>query len=266
MPPIVDHGAIAQALLDALRSKISTTSGRPQTGFLDLADFKRKNLEGFVPANVLPDRLTLINHHMWDHLRGSVPHQYLDAIDEAVELAVEKLVHDGIAQRGGTIGNQTFSEGYLLLTRTGVTRAQAGEVRVARSTQDLDAFNERDFHPALVAASRDLFADGHYSSATFEGCKRLAAEVRNKSGLTTDGSPLMSTAFSVNAPILKLNNVATQTERDEQQGYMQLAMGVMLAVRNPGAHAGAGAVTRKESLEVLSVISLLLRKVDAATV
>jgi uncharacterized protein (TIGR02391 family) len=252
--------------LKALQSKITTTAGKSRTGAVALHEFKRKHLETFVPKQVLPDPLTLMNCHLWDHLRGKVPDQYLDAIDEAVELAVEKLDHDGIAQRGGTIGDQDFPRDYLLLMQTGVKRVLAGEVRVVRSTEDLDAFNDRDFHPALVAASRELFADGHYSQAIFEGCKRLAEEVRKKSGLATDGFALMATAFSANTPLLKLNNMSTQTERDEQQGYMHLAMGAMQAVRNPGAHAAAAAIDRKEALEVLSMISLLLRKVDAATV
>lgn len=265
-PELVDQGAVAQALLKALQPKITTTAGKSRTGAVALPDFKRKHLETFVPKHVLPDPYTLIHLSHWDNLGGKVPVQYLDAIDEAVELAVENLVHDGVAQRGGTIDDRTFPEDYLLLTQNGLKRVLAGEVRVARSTEDLDTFNGRDFHPALVAASRKLFADGHYSEAIFGGCKRLAEEVRQKSGLVTDGSALMATAFSANTPLLKLNNMSTQTERDEQQGYMHLAMGAMQAVRNPGAHAAAAGIDRKEALEVLSMISLLLRKVDAATV
>jgi len=265
MSELVDPATVAKLLLEALKAKM-TTRGKPQTGAVALDGFKWKNLEAFVPKEVLPDPHALVNLFLWEHLRGRVPRQYLDAVDDAVDLAIEEFVHDGIAQRGGTIGSESFPSDYLLLTRKGVQRVLAGEARVPRSTEDLDAFNYRDFHPALVAASRDLFANGHYSSAIFEGCKRLAGEVRNKSHLSTDGSALMSTAFSVNAPMLKLNKLTTQTERDEQQGYMQLAMGVMQAVRNPGAHVPAAPVDRKEALEVLSVISLLLRKVDAATV
>lgn len=266
MPHLVDQGAVAQALLEALQSKISTSSGKRRTGAVELDEFKMEVLERFVPAHALPERFELINLHMWEHLRGKVPKSYLDAMDEAVELAVETLVLQGIAKRGGTVGNLTYGENHLLLTQTGLSRVLSGQVRVIRATEDIDAFDERDFHAALVAASRQLFADGHYSLAIFEGCKCLAGEVRNKSGLNSDGSALMSAAFSANAPKLKLNNGVTVTDRDEQQGYMQLAMGVMQALRNPGAHAGASVIGRKEALEVLSLISLLLRKVDQATV
>ena len=46
----------------------------------------------------------------------------------------------------------------------------------------------------------------------------------------------MRTAFSASKPILRLNSLANQSEMDEQQGYMDLFAGVMMAVRNPRAH------------------------------
>jgi hypothetical protein len=46
----------------------------------------------------------------------------------------------------------------------------------------------------------------------------------------------MTTAFSVNKPLLAFNVLANQSDRDEQLGMMHLFEGAVLGIRNPGGH------------------------------
>lgn len=126
-------------------------------------------------------------------------------------------------------------------------------------------FRDRKFHKSLVFVAKELFVNSHYSQAIFEGCKVLENLVKKKSGLTISGVPLMQQAFSVNKPILKFNQMTDQSERDEQAGLMQIYAGVMQGIRDPKGHSIINLKDREKALEYLSLISLLLRRLDEVT-
>lgn len=88
----------------------------------------------------------------------------------------------------------------------------------------------------LRSATRKLFLDGHYARAVEEGYKCLNNTVKAKSGLSKDGNDLMNQAFSVGNPILKLNPLRTDSQKNEQVGYMLILAGCMTGIRNPRAH------------------------------
>lgn len=125
-------------------------------------------------------------------------------------------------------------------------------------------FKSRKFHKSLIFVSKRLFIDSHYSQAIFEACKVLENSVRNKSKLNLSGTPLMQQAFSANNPILKFNSMSTQSDKDEQAGFMQIYAGVMQGIRDPKGHSILNLKDRDKTLEYLSLISLLLRRVDEA--
>lgn len=50
------------------------------------------------------------------------------------------------------------------------------------------------------------------------------------------GTSLMQTVFSPKKPILKFNDMQSQTDAHEQHGTMFLYAGAILALRNPRAH------------------------------
>lgn len=137
--------------------------------------------------------------------------------------------------------------------------------KVSKPKENEKLFKERKFHKAVVFASKDLFRDGHYSQSIFESCKVLEKSVKKKSRLTLSGMPLMQQAFSANNPILKLNSMSDQSEKDEQLGFMQIYCGVMLGIRDPKGHSIINLKDREKAMEYLSLISLLLRRVDETT-
>ena len=76
---------------------------------------------------------------------------------------------------------------------------------------------------------------------------------------------LMRTAFSANAPVLKLSESESQSARDEQLGYMEIFAGSMTGIRNPRAHDHELVDETEVALEMLGLANHLMRKLDAAT-
>ena len=127
---------------------------------------------------------------------------------------------------------------------------------------NLRLFNDRKLHKSVAFAAKKLFKDGHYSQAIFEACKLLNKKVQEKSGLEEDGKKLMLKAFSVNNPLLKLNENSTQSDKDEQEGFMHLFAGVIQGVRNPKGHELMNLEDPYRTLDYLSFISLLFYRLD----
>jgi uncharacterized protein (TIGR02391 family) len=114
-------------------------------------------------------------------------------------------------------------------------------------------------HPTIQQAAGSLFATGHYRQALLDAYIAVDNAVREKSQLTGSGTRLMEVAFSPGNPVLKIGD-----SPDEQQGFMALFRGAMLAIRNPKAYSLNGTHDAQRALEWLSFASVLLRNLDEA--
>jgi uncharacterized protein (TIGR02391 family) len=122
-----------------------------------------------------------------------------------------------------------------------------------------------NLHPRIADVASDLLSDGYAWEAVFAASKALVNYVKERSGRhELDGTGLMRTVFSKNNPILAFNELADQTDLDEQEGMMHLFEGVVLGVRNPGGHAFPEG-PKQRAIEYLSLISLLAFRVQEAT-
>lgn len=119
-------------------------------------------------------------------------------------------------------------------------------------------------HPHVRSVAEPLLTGGHGDNAVEEACKTLAQRVREMSGLGTDGTALMNAALTPNAPKIRLNLLISESDRSEQQGFMGIAAGLMLAARNPRAHRPAGDYDEDEILDLLAAVSLVHRRLDTA--
>jgi uncharacterized protein (TIGR02391 family) len=123
-------------------------------------------------------------------------------------------------------------------------------------------FDERNIHTEISAVSIKLFDDGHFSQATFEAFKFLDKKVKKISGVNETGFKLMMAAFNEKEPKIKLNELKTTSDTDEQLGYRYIFAGSMTAIRNPRGHELV--VDQIDTcLDHLSVASVLLRKLEA---
>jgi uncharacterized protein (TIGR02391 family) len=123
----------------------------------------------------------------------------------------------------------------------------------------IQIFNAMQFHNKVVEASRKLFKDGHYRDAIYRAFVEVNNFVKDKANSQLDGKRLMSTVFSLDNTVIKINSLRTQSDRDEQEGFMFLFMGAMEGIRNPKAHENIIQNDPYRTLEYLGLASLLMK-------
>ena len=167
-----------------------------------------------------------------------------------------------------------FSSGEEIASAMGNILRSLGEAgyevrRVAppgAASQSQDRFEELVTDRQLRQVSGALFRDRHYARAVEEAFKYLNNAVKETSELATqDGAALMRSAFSAHSPVLFLNASQSQSERDEQLGYMEIFAGSMTGIRNPRAHDHHLTDEQDVALELLVLANHLMRKLASAT-
>ena len=119
------------------------------------------------------------------------------------------------------------------------------------------------FHPRIAKASRSHFRSRKYGDAIFAAFRCIEVLVKEKSGVhNRRGQSLMSIVFNENRPIIKLNRLETDFEKDEQMGFRFIYMGSMTGIRNPKAHAEIEQKDPYKTLEYLSLASLLAKRLE----
>ncbi len=132
---------------------------------------------------------------------------------------------------------------------------------------DPHPFETRNIHPELPSKVRSLFDDGHWEQAVFEAFKYIEKEVKRISALRgKSGYALMMDAFNEANAKVRLNELVTESEIDEQRGYKSIFAGASAGIRNPRGHEVDIGDTPDEALDYLALASLLLRRLDAAGV
>ncbi len=122
----------------------------------------------------------------------------------------------------------------------------------------------------VLAFCRPELLDGNYFHAVFEATKSVAQKIRDRTGLTTDGQALVEEALGIRnnrTPMLAWNSLATDTDRSEHRGVALMISGSFAYFRNLPAHVpkiGFRNVTEDEALELLTIVSFLHRRLDAA--
>lgn len=124
-------------------------------------------------------------------------------------------------------------------------------------------FDERNIHPRIGNVSLRLFDDGHYSAAVFEAFKLLESTVKGLSKIRgKNGHNLMMQVFNEENPKIKLTELKTDSEVDEQFGFRHIFAGAMSAIRNPRGHEVGNIDTPEQCLDYLGFASMLLRRLS----
>lgn len=128
---------------------------------------------------------------------------------------------------------------------------------------------ERGVHSDVLKFCRAELVQENYFHAVLEASKSVAQKIRDKSGLTSDGAPLVDEAFGIGKkayPALAFNSLSSDSERSEHNGLMNLLKGFFGTFRNPTAHAPriAWKVTEQDALDMMTLASLLHRRIDDA--
>lgn len=120
-------------------------------------------------------------------------------------------------------------------------------------------------HPRVAALARPRFEAGFFGDAVEASYKEINDSakriVRDIDGRDLDGAALMTTAFSPKKPLIRLNSLQTETERNIQQGYMRIMEGAIIGIRNPKAHGNLNP-SASRALHLICLASLLMHKID----
>jgi uncharacterized protein (TIGR02391 family) len=145
---------------------------------------------------------------------------------------------------------------------TTIEEAQTRAGRLRKALQD------RAVHPDVLAFCRAELLQDNYFHAVFEATKSVAEKIRNKSGLTSDGSDLVDKAFGLASgiPLLAFNSLQTETEQSEHKGLMHLIKGMFGVFRNVTAHAPKviWPIVEQDAMDLLVLASFLHRRLDNA--
>lgn len=105
-------------------------------------------------------------------------------------------------------------------------------------------------------------------NAVLEATKGLAERIRKMSNLDLDGHKLVAKALEGKTPVVRLNSLQSDTDRNEQLGIAHLMKGAISAFRNPVGHEPKVLwhVSEADALDLLSTLSLIHRRLDDAVV
>jgi len=145
-----------------------------------------------------------------------------------------------------------------------VDRLQDNVYVSGQQENEVHPFDTRNIHPEISRHSIKLFNDGHFSQATFEAYKYLEKRIKKTSGQSAHGLSLMMAVFNEDNPIIKINDLLNNSEKDEQRGYKFLFSGGMAAIRNMRGHEVGVIDPIDLCLDHLSFASMLSRKLDQA--
>ena len=128
---------------------------------------------------------------------------------------------------------------------------------------------ERGIHADVLRFCQAELLQDNFFHAVFEATKSVADKIRQRTGLTADGSQLVDDAFGLGntgMPLFAFNSLQTPTQQSEHRGLMNLLKGMFGAFRNPPAHSPkiAWPIGEQDALDMMSLASLLHRRLDAA--
>jgi uncharacterized protein (TIGR02391 family) len=162
-------------------------------------------------------------------------------------------------------GYKVREDGKIARTAAATTVSEAQQ-----RADDLRAeLSRRDVHPDVLRFCRAELTDRNYFHAVLEASKSVADKLRALTGEHGDGSGLVDKTCSIGqGPRIAFNTLTTEWERSEQNGLVMLMKGLFSTFRNPSAHAPRvlWATSRSDALDVLTLISMLHRRLDSAAV
>ena len=120
---------------------------------------------------------------------------------------------------------------------------------------------ETTLEPRVWEAVRASFEARRFKEGVLDAIHLLTDVIRERSGEDGDGVALIGAAFGGNSPKLKINRLATETERNIQRGMEWLLRGFYQAIRNPRSHE-AFEDNEPDAKTLVLFVDYLLRVVD----
>lgn len=225
---------------------------------LNLEDYKNHGYGGRV-GFYHPSSKEAIHQEL---LNGRVPGTgaYDPDFDKKFEEAISLLKNRFLIMNDSTQRNND----YIVPTEKG-WKYDLSDVTLARYDL-MDLFDSLKLHPDIIKASKNSFSNGEYGSSVFMACVALKELVEHQSNVPCEKEEpnYFHTVFKGENPILKINGLQDQSDRDEQEGFRFMIVGAWKALRNPRGHSLKHKDDPEDALSCLAFLSFLAKKVENA--
>jgi uncharacterized protein (TIGR02391 family) len=115
----------------------------------------------------------------------------------------------------------------------------------------------------LWASIETAYERRDFTSAILDSLYYLGNYIREKTGLESDGVPLVLQAFGGNSPKLRVNALQTESEKNIQKGTQHLLMGLFTSIRNPRSHEKYDD-TKEDADSIILFVNYLLGIIGAS--
>lgn len=176
------------------------------------------------------------------------------------------LRQDKLNEHLAFVGLRVNDEGKVAKGAAARTLDEAS--RIATSIRD--ELHRRKCHPEVLRyCSAEVLKKAHFH-ACLEATKSIFDRLRSMTGASGDGAALVDATLALGksgVPMLAINSLRTQTEKDEQTGLANFVKGLNGRYRNPTAHDPRmnRTISDDELLEVLTMVSMVHRRLDGVS-
>lgn len=124
----------------------------------------------------------------------------------------------------------------------------------------------RNTHSEIFKYCKSELFTENYFHAVFEAVKSIADRLRTITHIQEDGQKLVDKVFSVNLALVQINDLITETDRNEHNGLANIIRGLFGMIRNPTAHTPKikFVIEEDEALEIMTIVSFVHKKLDQA--
>lgn len=159
-------------------------------------------------------------------------------------------------------GLKINEQGKFTLVKKVTTLSEAQE----RASKLRKVLYDRHIHTDVLKFCKPELLQENYFHAVFEATKSISDKLRNLSGLPLDGNKLVYTVFDKNKPLIAINSLRTPSEKDEQNGFKNLLVGIFSMFRNTLAHEAKiyWPISEQDAVDLLTTLSFIHRKLDNA--
>lgn len=123
---------------------------------------------------------------------------------------------------------------------------------------------EEFLHPIVYKSAYRHFQDGDYREAVLNSIIGVFDYIRQRTGITLDGTNLIGEALSLENPYLILSDLDSLSGKNDQKGFSQIFQGAYVGIRDPKSHTLKHDLTREKAAQYLIFASLLARRVEEA--
>ncbi|WP_428122348.1 TIGR02391 family protein [Candidatus Poriferisodalis sp.] len=170
----------------------------------------------------------------------------------------EVLVHTGLSVK---------DDGQVAHLRDGAATTLDEAARRAGSLRT--ELRRRGTHPDVLRYCTDELLRRANFHAEHEAAKSIPDRLRVLTGRVDDGADLINATLTPSSgPAVAINAGRTPSDRSEQSGLANFAIGLLGLYRNPLAHDPRlrRKISDDELLEALTAISMVQRRLDDATI